>query len=222
MAIIYLSPSDLSLQPNTQLSLYAEYLIHNPLVACSRRQLNRMVDAHRLMAHVNVWKTISNQNDTNEPFIISEVDYLPETETAFTWVQNLHKDVVILSYTSSFAIPNPMHIHDLKRSFHAEKGTLSYALSQRAARLLYNYAIPIEEPIDALFVTLSEIQVLQFAVAPEAAVYYAPLFTVSFWKYVSESNTKKYIPDWSSFTMLVVLFGSLLLSILCRHLNSSR
>lgn len=95
-------------------------------------------------------------------------------------------------------------------SFRATTGSLSYALASPAvAERLLRYAFPIEEPIDALFVTLCEIGVLRGAVAADATVLTRHPAAYDVWHALTRTNVKQFLPDWSC----VPVFGCIAVAV---------
>lgn len=209
--------TDIDKMTNVNLSLYTEYLIQNPVVACSRRQLNHFCDAQRLMAHANIWKEIIDNTDPTTFCIVTETDRYPTQSVALQWLLSDEVDLVVLAYTSSFRWSNPLRTHQITEFFTAETGTFAYALTRNAALRLYNNALPIEEPIDTLLITLSEIDVLRVALAPDAFVSYAPIMSLAYWKNISKTNTKQFLPDWTCYTIFLVIVVSLIFAVLLRR-----
>lgn len=212
-----------SYDPTLKLSLYTEYLLDNPVVACSRRQLHDWISVHRMNDHLQTWKTALSRETFEYHIISEEADHERSRVALQAQLQNAllreaadPPDVFILSLSLGLFRPRPI---DPKPSdlFFARPGELTYAVRGDSLARLEAHAQPLEEPIDSLLLTLSEIDVIRVSIAPDARCQRPRLTSMPYWRELAHTNTKEFLPDSSFWTMLlIVLFLPLFLHFIRR------
>lgn len=177
-------------------SVYTRFLLSHPGTSCSPRQLKSFDELRRLAAHLDAWR----DGDMGEDIVAvvregSQGGALVDPDALRTWWARAAAgaDVVLLGYAATGT----------------PAGRLMYAATGAARAVLRRSAVPAEQTVDWLILTLAETGALRVARWPVSLTGDTP-------RPLTAVNLKEILPDagvlsFGAVVVLALLLGSVVL-----------